>query len=74
MNSFVIKKTKCLSCKRKVSLTRSCKFCDNSFCFSCLQPEIHDCTEINTMKNIGLELLNIKLQNDKCISAKVQKI
>lgn len=74
MSHLSINKTKCLSCKRKISLTCSCKFCKNIFCFSCLQPEIHNCTELNTMKHVFLESLNEKLQKEKCVSTKVQKI
>lgn len=41
--------SKCQFCKRKISLStyQQCKYCNMSLCISCIQLEIHNCTNIN---------------------------
>lgn len=61
------KKKKCNHCNKKITLvdTMSCK-CDNSFCFACRLPEVHNCTYDH--KSDGKRLLekaNVKIVADK---------
>lgn len=65
------KKKKCNHCNKKITLvdTMSCK-CDNSFCFACRLPEVHNCTYDH--KSDGKHLL--EKANIKIVASKLDKI
>lgn len=64
----------CTNCKKKKTLKQMCCYCKYSFCFKCLQPEIHKCEELNNMKRKKLEALVDNLNSQKCVAKKIQNI
>ena len=73
--SIEISKHKCICCKKsKTSFRLNCKYCDIPFCCKCIQPEIHDCLNINKMKVELHTSLKRKLDSEKCVGKKIQRI
>lgn len=68
------KKQKCLNCFKKPGIFTDCKYCSKQFCFSCIQLEIHNCSNIQNCKDISKLNLQIKLQNERTIAVKVISI
>lgn len=67
-------KQKCSHCCRKSTMNQTCKYCENTYCFSCLQQEVHECKNINVMIQEKQTLLSNKLYNEKCVGRKIQKL
>lgn len=65
---------KCDYCKRKNHLSMSCKWCLGSLCTTCLAVEIHECANIEQMKEHNLKKLEEDLNKNKTVSLKVIKI
>jgi hypothetical protein len=71
---FMLTKQKCAHCCRKSTMNQNCKYCENVFCFSCLQQEVHECKNISVMIQEKQTTLSNKLQKEKCVGLKIQKI
>jgi predicted nucleic acid binding AN1-type Zn finger protein len=65
---------KCEQCKRKEGLLTTCKYCKYSFCFNCIQQEIHHCLNIEDMKKDKLLQLKLTLEREKCVKSKIIQI
>lgn len=71
--SLTLKK-KCYCCNRKRGLLTLCKYCNNHYCFNCLQYEIHNCEQTETMKENKRRNLQEKLENERCVKVKLETI
>ena len=70
-----ISKKKCLNCKKsKTAFKIECRYCKEMLCCDCIQPEIHKCKEIHSMKSEKLLNLKRRLDDEKCVGLKIQKI
>ena len=57
-------KMKCSHCKKKVGLmTLECKYCQTSFCTSCIALEKHGCKGIDKYKTENKQMLEEKLKS-----------
>lgn len=55
---------KCSHCKKKVGLmTLECKYCQTSFCTSCIALEKHECKRIDKYKTENKQMLEEKLKS-----------
>ena len=64
---------KCNFCKKK-SITLDCKWCKNNYCSRCILLEIHNCEYITNCKLESIKNLENKLQKEKTIDIKINKI
>ena len=70
-----ISKKKCMYClKSKTAFKLECKYCKHVLCCNCIQPEIHECKELQSIKSEKLLSLKRRLDNEKCVGLKIQKI
>lgn len=67
-----VKSKRCHSCSKKKSLLTACKYCKHSFCFSCLQQEVHECENLEEMKMEKHKLLKNRLESERCIKRKLE--
>nr|QOI90382.1 hypothetical protein HWQ62_00245 [Pyramimonas orientalis virus] len=74
MSVTVMTKSKCGKCNKKPGILSTCKYCSTNFCFNCLQQEVHSCKNIEGMKCDKLIILKRKLEEEKCVKTKVQRI
>lgn len=74
MSIVTITKQKCHKCLRKPGILSQCKYCDEKFCFNCLQQEIHMCGNLESMKSDKFNILKRKLEYERCVSKKIQSI
>ena len=59
-----IKKTKCHNCNTHKGVYFTCKFCKQQSCSSCVQPEVHHCSQIHTVReNTKQENANALFKN-----------
>ena len=65
---------KCYKCNKKKFINLLCKYCNNSYCTSCIQPEIHLCIKMDECKNVKCKILKNKLEAEKCVKNKLIKI
>lgn len=69
------KKNKCFKCFKKTGLNVFiCKYCNHKFCSNCINLEIHICKFLDNKKNDELNNLKKKLENEKYVSNKFNKI
>ena len=68
------KKSRCGNCSKRRGILTDCKYCSNKYCFSCIQLEIHNCSNIQNCRDISKSNLNIKLQSERTIAIKVAVI
>jgi hypothetical protein len=68
------KTKKCAHCLQKSSMKLNCKFCDRLHCLRCIQPEIHKCEKLESMKESLKNKLSMKLTNERCVKAKIDAI
>lgn len=69
------KKNKCFKCLKKTGLNFFiCKYCNHKFCSNCINLEIHICKFLDNKKNDELNNLKKKLENEKYVSNKFNKI
>lgn len=69
-----MRKQRCLNCTKKMTLSIKCKFCDDNYCVSCIQQEVHRCKKIDSLiSKLSTELEN-KLRKEKCIKRKIEEI
>jgi len=55
---------KCSYCKKKVGIMAiECKYCQNSFCTSCITLENHECKGIEEYKNKNKQILSDTLNS-----------
>ena len=66
-------KERCKKCRKSNCLKLSCKFCSNKYCTNCLLPETHQCESISSMKDDLLKRHGEKMNNEKCVAAKMIK-
>lgn len=66
-------KERCKKCKKSNCLKLQCKFCSNKYCTSCLLPETHECESISCMKENLLKRHNEKMNDERCVAAKMVK-
>jgi len=70
-----ISKKKCTYCKKsKTAFKLECKYCKQILCCNCIQPEIHECVELQNIKSEKLLCLKRRLDHEKCVGFKIQKI
>lgn len=70
-----ISKKKCFNCKKsRTAFKLECRYCKEMLCCDCIQPEIHKCKEIHSMKSEKLLNLKRRLDDEKCVGLKIQKI
>lgn len=65
---------KCHCCSRSTHLPFVCKYCSFSFCVSCIQYEIHQCTHTKDMQHQQKNDLKTRLENHACVATKLKKI
>lgn len=74
MTDISMQKQRCFNCIRRTTLTMKCKFCDENYCVSCIQQEVHVCKKIDRLiEKLSTELEN-KLCSEKCIKRKIEEI
>ena len=73
-NRHVLKKKRCNNCSRKPGLLSNCKYCDHSYCFACIQQEVHLCKGLDAMKREHLNRLSEKLHNERVVKRKIEVI
>ena len=57
-------KMRCPQCKKKAGImTLDCKYCQTSFCTSCIALEKHECKGMDIYKNENKQLLNDTLKS-----------
>jgi predicted nucleic acid binding AN1-type Zn finger protein len=62
-------------CKMKViKLVGFCKYCEKNFCNKHRLPESHKCEKLEIMKNNQRSNLEMRLNNEKMIGSKIEKI
>jgi predicted nucleic acid binding AN1-type Zn finger protein len=62
-------------CKRKKEMIiGNCKYCNHIFCLKHRLPEEHKCSNIDGMKDIKNKEIKKKLESEKCVTKKIQKI
>lgn len=70
-----ISKKKCFNCKKsKTAFKLECKYCKEMLCCNCIQPEIHNCSKIHNMKSEKISILKRRLDDEKCVGSKIQRI
>jgi len=72
-NEFPKTRKRCPKCNRK-GLKLECKYCNESFCYSCHLPEIHDCLNLQKCVSEKKQTLSTHLLNNRCVSKKVTDI
>lgn len=72
--TFSITKNKCFNCKKRKTISSSCKYCNNDFCISCIQQEIHLCERFADLKRQKQFDLATRLENERCVKRKIEKI
>lgn len=70
----VLKKKRCGQCLRRPGLLSICKYCELSYCFGCVQQEIHFCKGLNELKNDRLKMLSEQLNNERVVKRKIEAI
>jgi predicted nucleic acid binding AN1-type Zn finger protein len=65
---------RCTYCLKKRGFSMACKYCKQSFCTSCLQPEYHSCAQLAEMVGTLKSSLQEQLEKNKCVKAKLEKI
>lgn len=74
MSTIIMKKQKCISCQMKMTLAIKCKYCEDNYCVSCIQQEVHKCKKINGLIDKLACELNDKLCKERCVKRKIEKI
>ena len=73
----VSKKSRCSfgDCKKRTAkIIGDCKYCDQKFCSMHRLPELHLCCKMNDVKNNSRQILENKLNNEKCVGQKINQI
>ena len=68
------KKTKCHSCKTNKGVYFKCKFCQQHSCSSCVQPEVHNCLHMDTVRENTKRMNEKQLFDNACKGNKVVPI
>ena len=63
---------RCNKCSKKKSILLECKYCNISFCSSCIELDIHSCENKNEcrkrkLKELENDLLSAKQEKNKII-------
>lgn len=70
------RKGACTACNKRIGTVSmmKCKYCDLHFCMSCRLPEVHQCTNMSTMRLEKTTTLATRLEAERCISSKIVRI
>ena len=60
---------RCSQCKKK-KMTTKCKYCDNLYCFHCVQLELHSCKNMNDSIEVEKNKILKSLKQNSNISYK----
>jgi len=61
------------TCNQPLSLAIGyCKWCDTNFCVSCRMPEVHNCPNLDKLKNNKKDLNTQKLKEHKCHLSQIE--
>lgn len=63
-------KNKCNKCKKNNYLLMKCK-CNNDYCLKCLQPELHECVNMDKFRIFNKDKLHL---NEKIVPNKIDII
>jgi len=74
MNQITIRKQRCLNCEKRMTLAMKCKYCEDNYCVSCIQQEVHHCKKIDRLIDKLSNELATKLCKEKCIKRKIEEI
>lgn len=64
---------RCDYCKKK-SIPLKCKWCENNYCSKCIMLEIHNCIHLSNCKIESIKNLQNKLEKEKTVDIKINKI
>lgn len=65
---------RCANCRKRTHLGMTCKWCEQEHCVHCIQPELHSCLSMDTMKKQTKLSLRERLMHEKTVSEKMIKI
>ena len=73
-NRPVLKKKRCRHCSRKPGLLSNCKYCEHTYCFACIQQEVHLCEGLDELKREHLKRLSEQLNKERVVKRKIEVI